>query len=568
MTIQPQRMPDAGRKAEYRRQGHWGEATLLDYWAMSVLAQPEKTAVIDNSGARYSYAALDAEAEKLAVWLCGAGVAPGDVVTVQLPGWVEFTLVYVACLKVGAVVNPVIAAYRGHELAHFITTCKPKVVFMPYEFRRFNYVSLGAMLQETQGGAFQVVYVDRGQPAAGVLTLSSILAQNGAASCCDRTRDRTRAKSDDIAAVLFTSGTEKRPKGVLLTHNNIIAAIRPFAARLNLNSRDIVFMPSPVGHATGFHHGVTTPFMLGGTSVLQDRFNAEEALRIIEQEQCTYGMGAAPFVYDLSCAMSRVAYDISSLRFFLCGGASSPRHLLDSLWEKKFRVINVYGSTESVPHTSASLLDDRETLFLTDGSPVAGCEVRVVDCNHNPVPPGVEGEECSRGPNVFVGYLGEPELTRAALDEDGWYYSGDLCVMDEAGRVRIIGRKKDIIVRGGENISSREVEDILLSHPLVGEAAVVGMPDARLGEKVCAYVVLKGELSFEDMKQHFTCNCVARCKQPERVECLAEIPKNPVGKVCKITLRRDIAEKLRLETSGAACPPITECGLLTSDTLA
>lgn len=545
MKLKPQRFPNAQRQAEYRRLGYWGDATLLDYWDMAVRAQPDKTAVVDSTGDRCTYAELDGQASRLASWLAHSGVEPGDRVSVQLPGWMEFTLIYVACLKAGAVINPIIAAYRGHELTHIVGRCHSRVVFMPWNFRRFNYEGLGRILENSINT--RVVHVEKAvyglAKGADVTTLSSVLDNNAPMLPPDR-----RAEADDIAAVLFTSGTEKQPKGVLLTHNNIIASIRSFAAALNLNSRDTMFMPSPVGHATGFHHGVTTPFILGGTSVLQDVFKADDALNLMEREGCTYGMGAAPFVQDIGCALERTPRDLSALRFFLCGGASSPRHLLDKLWEKGFRVINVYGSTESVPHTTCSPDLECNCRFNTDGSPVDGCEVRVVDKEHNTVPAETEGEEASRGPNVFVGYLDEPELTAAVLDEEGWYYSGDLCVMTAGGQVRIIGRKKDVIVRGGENISSREVESILLGLPQISEAAVVGMPDPRLGERVCAFVTLKMQLTFDQVIEHFAGSCVAKCKFPERLEIVESIPKNPAGKVRKDLLRQEIARTLQSAT--------------------
>lgn len=551
MALNPVIFPDDQRKQEYRRQGHWGDATLLDYWNMSVLAQPDKTAVVDSNGARLSYAVLDRQASSLARWLCTRGLQKGDVVTVQLPGWVEFTLVYVACLKAGAVINPVIHGYRSRELTYILDKCGSRFLFMPYMFRGHRCVELGRNVGDAVGHELTIVHVDKYGGAKGVRTLEDILREPAVDAPC-----ASGCSADDVAAVVFTSGTEKMPKGVLLTHNNIISSIRPFAARLGLSSRDVMLMPSPVGHATGFHHGVTTPFMLGGTSVLQDIFKADQALKLIAREGCTYGMGSAPFVYDLNCAMEEMEYDISSLRFFVCGGAPSPRHLLNRLWEKGFRVINCYGSTESVPHAVSAPTQDREILFMTDGKPVDGCEVRVVDKNHVPVPAGVEGEEASRGPNVFVGYVGEPEITDATVDEDGWYYSGDLCVMTEEGYLRILGRKKDIVVRGGENISSLEVEGILLEHPNVAEAAVVGMPDPRLGERVCAFVVLRGPLDFDDVTQLFSEQCVSKCKYPERLEVVDSIPKNPVGKVLKNELRRRIAEKLRQEgalNDAAAC---------------
>lgn len=545
MKLQPLRFPDARRQAEYRRLGYWGDATLLDYWDMAVRAQPDKTAVVDSTGDRRTYATLDAAASRLAGWLARAGVNPGDVVSIQLPGWMEFTLIYVACLKVGAVVNPIIAGYRGHELTHIVGRCQSTVVFMPWNFRRFNYEGLGHILEENTGA--RIVHVEKAAYGLAentdVTTLSFIL-EGEPLPPARLALTRSETKADDIAAVLFTSGTEKQPKGVMLTHNTILAAIRSFAAALNLNSRDVMFMPSPLGHATGFCHGVTTPFILGGTSVLQDVFKAEAALELMEQERCTYGMGASPFVQDMGCALDHKDYDLSALRFFLCGGAASPRHLLENLWERDFRVINVYGSTESVPHTTCRMDSELGCRFGTDGSPVDGCEVRVVDAARNSLPCNVEGEEVSRGPNVFVGYLGEPELTAAVLDADGWYYSGDLCVMTPEGQVRIIGRKKDVIVRGGENISSREVESILLELPQISEAAVVGMPDARLGERVCAFVTLKMPLTFDQMVEHFACRCVAKCKFPERLEIVEDIPKNAAGKVRKDLLRQEIAAKL------------------------
>lgn len=552
--LKPERFPSAKRREDYRRRGYWGDATLLDYWNMAVLAQPEKTAVVDSLGARFSYAALDQKAARLAAWFRGQGLEKGDVVSIQLPGWVEFTIIYAACLKIGAVVNPIIPAYRFREVSHITGKCGSRFLFMPYKFRHFDFISLKRDILKHFGGKTAVIYVDKYGDGAEEPTLGSILEHGGPAADIQG----ERPSADDVAAVLFTSGTESAPKGVLLTHNNIISSIRPFAATLGLSNSDIMLMPSPLGHATGFHHGVTTPFMLGATSVLQDVFKAEEALKVIEKERCTYGMGAAPFVYDLGCAMDRVRYDLSSLRFFLCGGAASPRHLLDRLWEKGLRVINIYGSTESVPHTVASPWQNRHTLFVTDGHPIGGCEVRVVDKDHHPVPCGVVGEEASRGPNVFVGYLGEPELTRKAVDDEGWYYSGDLCIMSSEGNLRIVGRKKDMVIRGGENISSQEVEEILLEHPLVAEAAVVGMPDPRLGERVCAYVVLRGKLEFEEVIKFFEQHAVAKCKYPERLEVVQEIPKNPVGKIRKDILRSMIAEALHREGAdldGATCAP-------------
>ncbi|MDR3439323.1 medium-chain fatty-acid--CoA ligase [Telmatospirillum sp.] len=540
--MQPDMRIHADRKQEYRRKGYWGDATLADYWNMSVLAVPEKTAVVDQQGCRLTYAELDARAARLAGWLCRSGIEPGDVVSVQVPGWSEFTIIYVACLKAGAVINPVLPNLRHDDLGFVLRKCESKILFVPTFFRKCDYLPMAQSVLNEIPSLQQIVVVEKDVPAPdGWLTLDHVLEQS------DPLRETRRRSADDLASLLFTSGTESFPKGVMHTHNNIISGIKSFAAVLHLTGNDIMLMPAPVAHATGFHHGVTTPFMLGGTSVLLDRFKPDAALSLIEQEKCTYTMGATPVVHDMLCEMQQRPYDISSLRFVLCGGAPSTQKIRKDAWDKGFRVISVYGSTESVPHTVSSPEDTLDKIFMSDGRAVSGVETRVVDDKHRTLPFHTEGEEASRGPNVFVGYLKEPELTAKALDDDGWYYSGDLCLMDEDGYIKITGRKKDVIIRGGENISSTEVEGILLDHPKVREAAAVAMPDPRLGERTCAYVCLKNAtdtLTLEDVVTFFTERHVAKFKFPERVEIIGSLPRNPAGKVCKSSLRDDIRRKM------------------------
>ena len=475
------------QKREYREKGYWGDTTLEDYWNMSVKSSPGKTAVVDKQGTRYTYAELDQAAGKVASFLKEAGVESGDFVSVQLPGWSEFTMLYIACLKVGAVVNPILPNLREKELTHILKKCESKVFFIPAKFRKCNYQDMLKNLASKIPSIKQVVIVEKEKKVEEGLTLTRILNDY---DCTVTNHGRT---ADDLAAVLFTSGTEGAPKGVMLTHNNIISAEKAYAAAFNLTSFDTILMPAPVAHATGFHHGVTAPFLIGAKSVLQDIFTPESSLDLIEREQCTCGNLCTSFVYDIVNLTKRGEHDISSLRFFLCGGSPVPRHLVQEAFDAGFRVMGMYGSTESVPHTASRVDDSAERIINTDGIAMAGIEVKVVDEKHNRVQIGVQGEEASRGPNVFVGYLKEPELTNKVLDDDGWYYSGDLCTMDEAGYIRINGRKKDIIIRGGENISSTEIENILLQHPNVKEAAVVGMPDEKLGERSCAYVVLNNE---------------------------------------------------------------------------
>lgn len=533
------------RRREYRQVGYWGDATLADYWQMSVLCSPEKTAVIDLQGTSFTYAELDDAASRLAYYLRECGVMPGDFVSFQIPAWAEFTLIYIACLKVGAVVNPICWGYRADELLYVLNKCESKVLFIPSEFRGFDYTTMLSSLKPKLPQLKEVVIVEKGEKHAYPgITLNKILKDYSPLPI------NYGQNSDDLAAVLFTSGTESFPKGVMLTHNNIIAAERSLAAAMNITHLDVMLMPAPTAHAIGFHHGVTLPFMYGAKSVLQDIFKPEITLQLIEREKCTCGMGATPLVYDILRALQKRKYDISSLRLFMCGGAPIPRHMVKESMTAGIKVIGVYGSTESVPHTAVRLDDDLEKIISTDGAAVSGVEIQVVDESHQPVPVWIQGEEASRGPTVFVGYLKEPELTARALDDNGWYYSGDLCTMDKDGYIRITGRKKDIIIRGGENISSIELENILLQHPNVREVGVVAMPDPRLGERACAFVVLNDRdkgLTLKEVGKLFEEKGVSKFKYPERVEIVENLPRTASGKIQKYVLRQDIKTKLEQE---------------------
>lgn len=522
------------RRAYYRRQGYWGDATLADYWEMAVLSAPEKDAVVDAHGTSYSYAALDDAAGRVAAYLVRAGVAPGEFVSVQLPGWAEFMVVYIACLKAGAVINPICPGFRGKELCYILNKCSSRLLFLP---ARFKGVDFGQGRDEIIGqvpGLREIVLVGKDGVTPPGRSLCGILKEYEPL-CAGRA-----AKADDLAAVLFTSGTEGVPKGVMLTHNNIIAAERAFAARINFSCFDVMLMPSPMGHAIGFHHGITLPFMFGAKTVLQDLFDPRVSLSLIARERCTCGMGTTPYVFDMLQELGRGEYDLCSLRYYLCGGAPVPRKLLTDAQQAGFRIIVVYGSTESVPHTASSPGDPPERVLSSDGAPVAGVEVKVVDPMRLPAR---VGEEVSRGPNVFVGYLNEPQLTEKVLDDDGWYYSGDLCSLDEGGYIRITGRKKDVIIRGGENISSCEVENVLLQHPNVREAAVVAMPDPRLGERVCAFMVLCNPdqgLTLEELKSFLATQDVSKYKYPERIELRDHLPRTESGKIKKFLLQREL----------------------------
>ena len=529
------------RRAAYRQQGLWGDASLADYWQQTARAMPDKIAVVDNHGASYTYSALDHAASCLANWMLAKGIESGDRIAFQLPGWCEFTVIYLACLKIGAVSVPLLPSWREAELVWVLNKCQAKMFFAPTLFKQTRPVDLILPLQNQLPQLQQIVGVDKLAPATSSLSLSQIIADNTSLTTAITTH------GDELAAVLFTSGTEGLPKGVMLTHNNILASERAYCARLNLTWQDVFMMPAPLGHATGFLHGVTAPFLIGARSVLLDIFTPDACLALLEQQRCTCMLGATPFVYDLLNVLEKQPADLSALRFFLCGGTTIPKKVARECQQLGIKLLSVYGSTESSPHAVVNLDDPLSRFMHTDGYAAAGVEIKVVDDARKTLPPGCEGEEASRGPNVFMGYFDEPELTARALDEEGWYYSGDLCRMDEAGYIKITGRKKDIIVRGGENISSREVEDILLQHPKIHDACVVAMSDERLGERSCAYVVLKAphhSLSLEEVVAFFSRKRVAKYKYPEHIVVIEKLPRTVSGKIQKFLLRKDIMRRL------------------------
>ncbi|NSB89141.1 AMP-binding protein [Clostridium saccharobutylicum] len=356
--------------------------------------------------------------------------------------------------------------------------------------------------------------------------------------------------SNDIAAVLYTSGTCGGTKGVMLTHNNIIFSESNFNNELELTKEDIIFMPAPLNHATGFHHGIIAPMFLGAKVVLQSKFKSKEAINLMNSEKCTYSMGSTPFIYDILKVMEQENVRLNSLKFYLCGGAMILRDMIRKAYEYGIKLCEVYGATESVPHIFVRPDEAVELIGCTSGQAMKGVEVRIVDEHRKKVPPGTIGEEASRGPNVFVGYINDKTSTYKALDDEGWFYSGDFCVMDENGNIAVVGRKKDIIIRGGENLNSNDISSYIAKFPAIQDEAVIGMPDERLGERICAYVVLKEGIESLDLNKllkYMEQKKVPKRYWPERLEIIKEIPRTDSGKVKKNILLEDLKVRMKMQ---------------------
>lgn len=522
------------RAAQARAAGVWRDETLLDHLRRAVAATPDKLAVVANrsdSGieTRLTYRELDERSTQVARSLRARGVGQGDVVSFQLPNFWEFTVLHLACLKLGAVSNPLMIIFRERELRFMLGLAEAKVLVVPASFRGFDHAGMARDLQAQLPALKQVFVVGGG----GETDFGALLEPSAADSF-----EPAPLSPDDVIQLLYTSGTTGEPKGVMHTSNTMLSNLGPFAERLHLGPADVIHMPSPMAHQLGFMYGLVLPVMLGGTAVLQDIFVAAEMQRQIAENGATFTMGATPFLNDLADHVERTGQGTPSLRIFVSAGAPIPRALVTKAKAALgASIVSGWGMSENGAVTTTRPEDPEEKTTNTDGVALPGMEVRVSDANGTAVPAGEEGYLQVRGCSNFVGYLKRPELD--PKDPDGWFDTGDIARMDEAGYIRIAGRAKDIIIRGGENIPVVEVEGLLFKHPAVAVAAIVGYPDERLGERACAFVVLREgqSLTFDEMCAYLSEQKMARQYIPERLEIVADLPRTPSGKIQKFKLR-------------------------------
>jgi cyclohexanecarboxylate-CoA ligase len=500
--------------------------------AAAAAVRPHHPAVVDRAGA-LTYREVDVRVRRLAGALRGLGIGRGDVVSFQLPNWAEALVVHHATLLLGAVSNPIVPIYRTRELGYILERSRSKVLFVPWRFRGTDHLELARGLG-VAGLSVVVVDKDGERPPlrAGERLLSELLE----AAPVDR---EVFAPSDDeVALLLYTSGTTARPKGVLHTHATLRAENRTIAERYALGRDDVVFMASPVTHITGVLYALQLPALLHGTAVLQDIWDPGRAARLIAEHRATFTVGATPFLRGLVAEGARLP-----LRAFACGGADVPAELVrEASQVLGCFVTRVYGSSEHPTVTACGHDDPLEKAATTDGRAMPGSEVRVLYEQGRDVAPGEAGELAVRGPERFRGYL-DPDDDNGAFLAGGWFMTGDLGRLDADGYLRIEGRLKDIIIRGGENISVKEVEELLAEHPAVAEVAVVAMPDPELGEKGCAFVVPAGDEppGLDALVAFLLEHGLAKQKLPERLELIDALPTTASGKVQRFRLKERLA---------------------------
>ena len=526
---------------QHRQTGDWDDCLLDQHLETAARSAPNRVAIVDRDD-RVVYRELDELVRRLSSALTLLGVEPGTVVSWQLPNWWEAVVVHQAVIRIGAVSNPLMPILRERELKFMLTQASSRVLIVPETFRGFAFGKMADTLAADLPDIEHVVIV---RPTIeDERSLATIL------SSADPTAftPSPMRTADDPLLLLYTSGTEADPKGVVHSHNTLGYENRSIIELFRLSAEDVIFMPSPVAHITGVLYGLQLPMMLETAVVFQDIWEPGRALDLLARERCSFMVAATPFLHMLVHHPELADHDLGSLRTFACGGADVPPALVRSATEKLDAcVVRAYGSSEFPTLCSSTASDPLTKRADTDGRVIGRAEARVVLGDGTLAETGQPGELQVRGPERFLGYL-DSTLTESALEPGGWFRTGDLATI-AAGYVTIKGRLKDIIIRGGENISAKEIEDLLVEYG-AREVAIVAAPDPVMGERVCAFVVPAPGTTptLDDLVAFLTEQKIARQKLPERLELVAELPKTPSGKIKKFELRQQVASLIAAET--------------------
>jgi acyl-CoA synthetase len=517
----------ADRFAEYRRFGYVNDLTMSASVVRAARQWGSRSAIVEG-GHQLTYQELLEVVERAAAWLAAAGIGPGDVVCWQTPNWWEAHVLGLAVWHAGAVSCPIAPFYREHELRQVIEQVRPAAVVTAETFRGFAHAEAFDDLLAAAGlGDIARVVLRGTRPGWSPF---DVVVSHG------RRQEFAIVGADEPCLILFTSGTTSGAKAAVHSSRTLLAETRQLADAWGLCWEDVAYMAAPLQHITGVLNAMTIPLLVGASAVLAERWEPDVAVADIMRHRVTYSAGATVFLEELTDA-ARAARVHLPLRMFACGGAAVPRAVMERSEEQGIPAARVYGMTELPTVTVMNRAYPFDLRAETDGAIAPGVQVRVVGADGEPVDAGCAGELLVRGPEQMLGYL-DPEANRAAIDDAGWFSTGDVGVVDGAGFVTITGRLKDVINRGGEKFSARDIEDLLVTHPAVRHAAVVPGPDARFGEVPVAFVVFDdpGLASADDLARHLHATGLARQKTPVAWHFVDSLPMTPSGKVKKFEL--------------------------------
>jgi acyl-CoA synthetase (AMP-forming)/AMP-acid ligase II len=506
-------------------------------------AHPTETALYFDDGTSMTYGYAYNEALKLAGALQKLGLQPGDMLSFQLPNTPESVIVAIAASLAGLLINPIVPIYRDRELAFILEDAKTRVLFIPTQFRSFDFT---AMLNDLRGGLPQLTHIVAVGPESEVPE-GFVHYQSLVDSAAPEAYQSVDVDPNDTKIVLYTSGTTGKPKAVQHSHNTLAKALANGATGWSLTASDLMLMPSPVTHITGYVNGIELPFCSDTKALLMSTWVVDKAVALIEEYGATVCVSATPFLRELVDTCRAQHKTLPGFRLFACGGASVPPQLIydvaDTLAD--CTAVRVYGSTET-PLVTVGFPEPENTALAaeTDGR-IHNYEVIIVDDQDNPVADGEEGEILVRGPAMMLGYA-EDSQNDTAFNAEGFFRTGDIGKILPSAAVVITDRKKDIIIRGGENLSAREIEEAILAHPDVAEAAVVAAPHERLGEGVAVFVIPRDSSSapsLQDLLDHMATQKVAKQKWPQHLEIVTALPKTASGKVQKERLRQQLKDQ-------------------------
>lgn len=535
-----------GEIAEFYATGQWQKETLFELLETQVDAQSERVFLTDDTTA-LTFGELRDRALGLAVGLKRLGVERGDRVSVQIPNWTEFGIIAVALSRIGAVIVPIMPIYRRDDVGYIVSNAGVRVSISAVSFKKFDYREMYLSLRD-EVDSLETVVTLRGQDEIdGSVDLASLIVDIDPAAAAAELGDGVGP--DDHFVIVYSSGTTSRPKGCLHTFNTLACGSRLLAKGFEYTPADVQFGPSPVTHTTGLVTSIILPMMHGAGSHIMESWEPKLGMEQIRQFNCTVAVSATTFLQMLMNEFDPERDDISSMRLWVAAGAPIPGTFVEhaSALFPKMRVLSLYGRTENVTTTMCVVSDEPARSVKSDGRPLPLQSVRIVDIDGNEVSRGEEGDIAYKGAMHMLEYIGKPTETAELFTPDGYSRSGDLGYMDEDGYVRVSGRTKDIVIRGGMNISVRHLEDLLSAHPAVRGVAAVGMPDERLGETVCCFLVpAPGHepLTLVQIKDYLLGEGLAIQKVPERLEIVESLPTTATGKIQKHLLRKEIAARI------------------------
>lgn len=478
------------------------------------------------------------------------GVRPGDVVAVQLPTWHEYFAAHVAAYAIGAATMPISAVYRTREVARQIESSKASVLIVPAAYGSFDYIAMGSALKRETPTLRHVVVVGH-ERSHDETTWDELVAKGRELPEREQVARGDHALPlDSLMLLNFTSGTTGVPKGVMHSVATVSAAVHDGIERMQLTPEDVLLIAVTLGHAGGFLNGIHMPLLLKARAVYMDLWDAGIALDIIERERVSYGPMMPTFLFDLIRHERFDRTDIRSWKKSRVSGGSISRSVMATLQERlpDLKLLPGWGLSEALYITCAGPDDPQPKRTMTDGRPLRGAHVEIRDSTFEQrLDVNVDGKIVVHAPSVMLGYYLQDDLTRAAFTKDGWLKTGDLGHLDEDGYLLMVGRSKEIIVRGGENVPAVELEHLLMEHEKVAGVAVVGVPDPRLGEKVCAVVQCKdgaAPLTLDEMRNHLVRRELTRQFIPEYLVLVDSLPRTSVGKIRKHEVRRLIRDEL------------------------